>query len=118
MRIEKDVVPGAEATALLQRKLEDKTAQVGVIGLGYVGLPLALLFARKGFSATGFDVDPAKVAKLERGESYIRHIPPAAIAEEDELKHFRATDEFAALEAVYACVVFLPTPLAEHRRSE
>ena len=118
MRIEKDVAPGAEATALLQRKLEDKTAQVGVIGLGYVGLPLALLFARKGFSATGFDVDPAKVAKLERGESYIRHIPPAAIAEEVELKHFRATDDFAALEAMDACLVCVPTPLDEHREPD
>jgi UDP-N-acetyl-D-glucosamine dehydrogenase len=118
MRIEKDVMPGAEATALLQRKLEDKTAQVGVIGLGYVGLPLALLFARKGFSATGFDVDPAKVAKLERGESYIRHISPAAIAEEVERKRFRATDDFAALEAMDACLVCVPTPLDEHREPD
>ena len=118
MRIEKDVAPGAEAATLLQRKLEDKTAQVGVIGLGYVGLPLALLFARKGFSTTGFDIDPAKVEKLERGESYIRHIPRAAIAEEVERKHFRATDDFAALEAMDACLVCVPTPLDEHREPD
>ena len=118
MRIEKDVAPGAEAATLLQRKLEDKTAQVGVIGLGYVGLPLALLFARKGFSTTGFDIDPAKVEKLERGESYISHIPPAAIAEEVERKHFRATDDFVALEAMDACLVCVPTPLDEHREPD
>ena len=118
MRIEKGVAPGAEAATLLQRKLEDKTAQVGVIGLGYVGLPLALLFAREGFSTTGFDIDPAKVEKLERGESYISHIPPAAIAEEVERKHFRATDDFVALAAMDACLVCVPTPLDEHREPD
>ena len=118
MRIEKDVAPGAEAATLLQRKLEDKTAQVGVIGLGYVGLPLALLFAREGFSTTGFDIDPAKVEKLERGESYISHIPPKAIAEEVERKHFRATDDFVALAAMDACLVCVPTPLDEHREPD
>src|SRR5947207_14044226 len=60
MRIEKDVAPGAEAATLLQRKLEDKTAQVGVIGLSYVGLPLALLFARKGFPTTGLTSTPPR----------------------------------------------------------
>ncbi len=118
MRIEKDLEPGAEAATLLQRKLEDKTAQVGVIGLGYVGLPLALLFARKGFPTTGFDIDPAKVEKLERGESYISHIPPKAIAEEVERKHFRATDDFVALAAMDACLVCVPTPLDEHREPD
>src|SRR5437773_11987335 len=118
MRIEKDVAPAVEGATLLERKLEDKTAQVGVIGLGYVGLPLALLFARKGFATTGFDVDPAKVEKLERGESYISHIRPAAISEEVEQKHFRATDDFAALEAMDACLVCVPTPLDEHREPD
>ncbi len=118
MRTEKDVAPGAEAATLLQRKLEDKTAQVGVIGLGYVGLPLALLFAREGFLTTGFDIDPAKVEKLERGESYISHIPPKAIAEEVERKHFRATDDFVALAAMDACLVCVPTPLDEHREPD
>jgi len=118
MRIEKDVAPAVEGATLLERKLEDKTAQVGVIGLGYVGLPLALLFARKGFATTGFDVDPAKVEKLERGESYISHIRPAAISEEVKRKHFRATDDFAALEAMDACLVCVPTPLDEHREPD
>ena len=118
MRIEKDVAPAVEGATLLERKLEDKTAQVGVIGLGYVGLPLALLFAREGFSTTGFDIDPAKVEKLERGESYISHIPPKAIAEEVERKHFRATDDFVALAAMDACLVCVPTPLDEHREPD
>jgi UDP-N-acetyl-D-glucosamine dehydrogenase len=118
MRIEKGVALGAEAASLLERKLEDKSARVGVIGLGYVGLPLALLFARKGFSTTGFDIDPAKVEKLERGESYITHISGAAIAEEVERKHFRATDDFAALEDMDACLVCVPTPLDEHREPD
>src|SRR5665648_423148 len=63
----------------LLAKLQQRTATIGIIGQGYVGLPLALLFAEEGFSVVGFDVDPAKVEMLNRGESYIRHIGPIRV---------------------------------------
>src|SRR5438094_138110 len=97
MRTEKQIAPAGDATAALERRFGEKTARVGIIGLGYVGLPLALLFARRGFPTTGFDVDPAKVKKLRRGQTYIRHISEAAISEAIEKEHFQATDDFSAL---------------------
>jgi UDP-N-acetyl-D-glucosamine dehydrogenase len=99
-------------------KVQSKAAQVGVIGLGYVGLPLGLLFARNGFPTTGFDIDPAKVEMLERGESYIRHIPGPAIAEQVEKEGFRATTDFAFLKAMDAILICVPTPLDQHREPD
>ncbi|HEY6922306.1 MAG TPA: nucleotide sugar dehydrogenase [Steroidobacteraceae bacterium] len=91
---------------------------MGVIGLGYVGLPLSLLFARSGFLTTGFDIDPVKITQLRRGESYIRHIPSAAVASEIECKHLSATDDFGALAQMDAIIVCVPTPLDEHREPD
>jgi len=91
---------------------------VGVIGLGYVGLPLSLLFARSGFPTTGFDIDPVKIAQLRSGQSYIRHIPSAAVASEIERKHLSATDDFSALTQMDAIIVCVPTPLDEHREPD
>src|SRR5262249_7092669 len=72
--------PGVTApldrAAALRRKIDLQSARVGIIGLGYVGLPLALTFAERGFSVLGFDVDPAKIASLEAGRNYIRHLHP------------------------------------------
>ncbi len=79
------------ATALLER-IDDRTATVGVIGQGYVGLPLALVFVEAGFSVLGFDVDPEKVAALNRGESYIRHIGPERVAAARGLAPALSTD--------------------------
>src|SRR5208337_5075838 len=87
-----------EASTTIRSKLQSKTAQIGVIGLGYVGLPLGLLFARNGFPTTGFDIDQAKVDMLENGGSYIRHIPASAIAEQVGKKTFRATRDFGDLQ--------------------
>jgi UDP-N-acetyl-D-glucosamine dehydrogenase len=98
-------------------KVQNKSAQVGVIGLGYVGLPLCLLFARNGFPTTGFDIDPAKVDKLAKGESYIRHIPASAIADQVK-KGFRATTDFAVLREMDAILICVPTPLDQHREPD
>src|SRR4051812_8838948 len=77
-------------------RIADRSARVGIIGLGYVGLPLARAFAEVGFPVLGFDTDPAKVARLARGESYIGHIPDATIwAMRD--RGFEATDRFDRL---------------------
>jgi UDP-N-acetyl-D-glucosamine dehydrogenase len=104
-----------EASTTFHSKLQSKTAQIGVIGLGYVGLPLGLLFARNGFPTTGFDIDQAKVNMLEKGGSYIRHIPGSAIMEQVEKKRFRATTDFALLEGMDAILICVPTPLDQHR---
>jgi UDP-N-acetyl-D-glucosamine dehydrogenase len=101
--------------AELQTKVNEKTVRVGVVGLGYVGLPLALGFARKGFCTTGFDIDPAKVDKLRRGETYIGHIAGALIAEEVEKACFQPTADYARLKEMDAIIICVPTPLDEHR---
>jgi UDP-N-acetyl-D-glucosamine dehydrogenase len=89
-----------------------------VIGLGYVGLPLGLLSAHAGFATTGFDIDPGKIEKLRRGESYIKHISAASIAEEVEKKRFRATDDFNLLKDMDAIIICVPTPLDKHREPD
>jgi UDP-N-acetyl-D-glucosamine dehydrogenase len=99
-------------------KVHSKTAHVGVIGLGYVGLPLGLLFARNGLPTTGFDIDPAKVEKLSKGESYIRHIPASAITEAVRNGGFGATTDFARLEEMDAILICVPTPLDAHREPD
>jgi len=93
------------------------TAKVGVIGLGYVGLPLARAFAANTFATLGFDVDPAKVAALKRGDSYIGHIPPASIREMFA-RGFEPTDRFDRLGEPDAVVVCVPTPLTEAREPD
>lgn len=88
---------------------------IGIIGCGYVGLPLALNFAAKGHSVLGFDTDPTKVEKLNRGESYIKHIPGAEISKHVRSKHFSATTDFASLRDMDAVLICVPTPLDERR---
>lgn len=91
---------------------------IGIIGCGYVGLPLALSFAGKGHSVVGFDLDPAKVEKLNRGESYIKHIPSAEIAKQVHAKHFSASIDFAKLRDMDAILICVPTPLDERREPD
>jgi UDP-N-acetyl-D-glucosamine dehydrogenase len=107
-----------EVLSAFQSKVDSRAARVGIIGLGYVGLPLALLFAREGFTVAGFDLDSDKVAKLRRGESYIRHIPATAIAEQVEQKRFAATTDFAHLQDMHAILICVPTPLDSHREPD
>ena len=114
-RIEAKVDVKARPAYSLISKLEEKTAQVAIIGLGYVGLPLALLFARKEIRTTGFDIDPAKVEKLRRGETYIGHIAGALIAEEVEKARFQPTSDYTRLRDMDAIIICVPTPLNEHR---
>src|SRR5947209_104783 len=102
----------------LLSKLEARTADVGVIGLGYVGLPLAILYGRKGFRVTGFDIDPDKIEKLERGESYIHHIGGGAISGMMREKRFAPTADFARLREMDAIVICVPTPLDAHREPD
>src|SRR5262245_58343562 len=83
--------------AALHEKLVQRTARVGVIGLGYVGLPLAVDFARAGFRATGIDLDPRKVDAINRGESYIQDVPTRDVVEFRQKGLFEATADPAAI---------------------
>ena len=103
---------------LLLESIRTRTARVGVIGLGYVGLPLVLLFEEAGFSVLGFDVDEKKTAALTRGESYIRHIGPERIAKAFRAKRAAATTDFARLRDCEAIVICVPTPLGAHREPD
>ena len=94
-------------------RIKAKEARIGVIGLGYVGLPLALAFARQGFTVLGFDTDPSKVSKLERGESYIGHISHNLIRQARD--HFEPTHLFERLDEPDAILICVPTPLSPTR---
>lgn len=97
------------------QKIADKNAVVGVIGLGYVGLPLIRAFMNSGFSAVGFDVDQRKVDSLRAGKSYIEHIPDSWIAEWVESGKFKATSDKNDLASADAILICVPTPLSESR---
>jgi UDP-N-acetyl-D-glucosamine dehydrogenase len=101
----------------LLAKIGSRKARVGIIGLGYVGLPLARAFTDRGFPVLGFDIDAAKVAKLRRGESYIGHIPAETVGAM-RAKGFRATDRFDRLRDVDAVLICVPTPLTEAREPD
>ena len=102
----------------LLKKIAAKKAAVGVIGMGYVGLPIALRFAEAGVRALGFDIDPVKVKRLSKGESYIRHIPSAQIAQRKKEGLFSATADFSRLAEVDAIIVAVPTPLTEKKEPD
>jgi UDP-N-acetyl-D-glucosamine dehydrogenase len=104
--------------AALRARIEDGTARVGIIGLGYVGLPLARAFADRGIAVLGFDTDASKVARLQRGESYIGHIPDEAIRRMRGERRFEATDDFRRLDEPDAIVICVPTPLTETREPD
>jgi UDP-N-acetyl-D-glucosamine dehydrogenase len=95
--------------------LVQKPCSVGVIGLGYVGLPLCLAFARNGVVALGVDVDAAKVEQLARGESYIKHVAAADVQAARQAGCFDATTDFARLRDVTAILICVPTPLTANR---
>lgn len=96
--------------------LETRRTAIGVIGLGYVGLPLACVFAQRGYVVRGFDIDKVKVERINAGTSYIRHIPSKNIAALREAKRFSATDDFSGLVEVGVIIICVPTPLT--RRQE
>jgi len=106
-----------EITELLER-FSSRRASIGIIGLGYVGLPLALTAVRAGFRVLGFDINPGYVDSLARGESYIRHIGSAPVAEALASGRFEATTDFARLAEPDALIVCVPTPLTRYREPD
>jgi UDP-N-acetyl-D-glucosamine dehydrogenase len=89
-----------------------------VVGLGYVGLPLSLQFARSGVTVLGLDVDAAKVVALQQGRSYIKHIPSEAVAEAVKAGTFSATSDFSNIREVDAIIICVPTPLNKNREPD
>lgn len=102
----------------LRARIAGHEARVGVIGLGYVGLPLALAFHERGFSVAGFDLDPEKIAALERGTSYIRHLSAARVRAASASETFVATTDFSRLGEADAILICVPTPLGAHREPD
>ena len=101
----------------LQTKIDAGTAHIGIYGLGYVGLPLALRFAEVGLKVTGFDIDSAKVQQLNAGGSYIERLPPAVI-QRAQSQGFEATTDFSLSKEVDAIIICVPTPLNRYREPD
>ena len=101
----------------LLSRIENRAAQVGVIGLGYVGLPLVLLFNEQRFPVTGFDIDVNKVRVLTEGGSYIHRIPTTEIQAATG-RGFRATSDYSLIEKMDAVIICVPTPLNDHHEPD
>jgi len=103
---------------ILLEKIKSREAVVGVIGLGYVGLPLLMEFSKAGFQMIGFDVDPEKTGKLNNGESYIHHIDSTRVKELVDSGSFTATNDFSRLKEVDCITICVPTPLNKYREPD
>src|SRR5688500_12624755 len=101
----------------LVRKLQDRTARIGVVGLGYVGLPLVLRYAEVGYTVVGFDIDEKKVTRLAKGESYIERITAQTIRGALE-RGFEPTTDFSRCADVDALIICVPTPLNKYREPD
>ncbi len=108
-RASKDPAAGTELPIV--ERIRTRRAKIGVIGLGYVGLPLAVEFARAGFDTTGFDVDDAKIASINAGESYIGDVPSEDLSNEVRTKRLRATTDMSGLREMDVVDICVPTPL-------
>ena len=98
-------------------KIKSNSAKIGVIGMGYVGLPLVIEFCRGGFPVTGFDIDVQKIALLREGQSYIRHIDSSILKNEIAGK-FRPTDDFSLLHDMDCILICVPTPINKNREPD
>jgi len=98
-------------------RIKNKKANIAVIGLGYVGLPLVIEFCRAGFNVTGFDVDSEKVSMLKKGKSYIKHIDPSILVN-DFKEYFQPTNDFSLLKKMDCMIVCVPTPLTKNREPD
>lgn len=102
----------------LRNKVKNRKARIAVIGMGYVGLPLAMEFAGKGFITTGFDIDSKKVAKLKEGQSYIKYISPAQIKKLVNKGYITPENDFSKLNACDCIIICVPTPLKENKEPD
>ncbi len=111
------VTPAISLYGVLKERIESHTARIGVIGLGYVGLPLSLLFSNARFRVDGFDVDPSKVEKLEAGESYICRITGDEIKKAQQ-QGFAPTFDYSKIGEMDIVIICVPTPLNEYHEPD
>jgi UDP-N-acetyl-D-glucosamine dehydrogenase len=111
------LVTSTNRTTEILQKIETRQARIGIIGMGYVGLPLALLFSEARFRVTGFDIDPRKVETLNRGASYIVRVPGTEIELARE-SGFSATGDYAQIAAMDVVIICVPTPLNEYHEPD
>jgi len=102
----------------LLKKVNKRQVSIGIIGLGYVGLPLAVCFAKKGFSVTGIDIDEDRITKIHKGICYILDVPLQDIQDVLRNKRFRATTNFAAIKKLDVVIICVPTPLGKNREPD
>jgi len=102
----------------LQEKIEQHTALIGVMALGYVGLPLIRDFCNAGFSVLGFDTDPHKIELLQRGENYLKHLGEDFVADMLASGRFNVTTDLQRLGEPDAILICVPTPLAENHQPD
>jgi UDP-N-acetyl-D-glucosamine dehydrogenase len=102
----------------LLKKIRNNSAVIGIIGMGYVGLPLGLAFAAKKFNVLGFDLDDKKINLLNKGRGYLKHISNDKISKAVKSGYLKATSDFSKLKEVDAILICVPTPLTEHREPD
>jgi UDP-N-acetyl-D-glucosamine dehydrogenase len=107
-----------EPTALLLQRIHAREAHIGVVGMGYVGLPLAITFAEAGFQVSGIDVDVGRVERLQRGESPIRHVPAATVQRLVEARRLQPTATFDGAGKLDCIIICVPTPLTSEREPD
>src|SRR6516162_2498590 len=100
-----------DTSQALKKKIESKTARVGIVGLGYVGLPLAVEFAKAGFHVTGIDLQQSRVDRLMQGESYVQDVPSGEVAKLIKDRRFDATSDFSVVRDLDTINICVPTPL-------
>jgi len=113
-----NIVDGTDSAAMLIARFQDRKATIGIVGLGYVGLPLAFTAVGAGFSVLAFDIDEAKVDLLRSGKSYLKHIDASQLRIGLEERRFDATTDFSRAGEPDALIICVPTPLGEHREPD
>ena len=100
------------------QKIKEKKAHIGIIGLGYVGLPLTIAFCKAGFRVTGLDIDQEKIDLLSQGKSYINHIPDEKINRLIQGNKFKASTDFSSVGQLDCILICVPTPLNKNREPD
>lgn len=103
---------------LFTDRIQNKNISIGIVGMGYVGLPLALEFSKKQYHVIGFDIDGDKIDSLNSGKSYIKHIPGETVKAVRDTGHFIATEDFTRINEVDAILICVPTPLSRHQEPD
>ena len=102
----------------LAGKIKNKKASIGIVGMGYVGIPLGLEFARNGFTVTGFDKDSNRVEDINAGKQVLKHMPASAMREFVKKNEGSSTSEFSKLRDMDCLIICVPTPLDEHKQPD